>query len=117
LNIILNAIVAILAFLALTSGAGKIMLVQREVEFFGAYGFTDPILMAFGLAQLVGVVLLIIPKTRVYGAAIVGITFLVSACVLLLDGNILVAIITLIATLLLGIILRQSYKEAKKLPS
>ena len=112
MNIVLNVFVAILALLALSSGTTKIMLMQREVEFFGAYGFTNPILIAYGVAQVVGAVLLIVRKTRVYGAAIVGITFLISAFVLFLAGNAPVGIITLVATLVLGLILKHYLKKA-----
>lgn len=112
MNIVVNVFVAILALLALSSGVTKIMLMQREVEFFGAYGFTNTILIAYGVAQVVGGVLLIVRKTRVYGAAITGITFLISAFVLFLAGNVPVMIITLAATLVLGLILKYSLKKA-----
>jgi len=117
MNIILNVFVAILALLALSSGATKIMLMQNEVDFFGAYGFTNPVLIAYGIVQVIGGILLIVPKSRMYGAAIVAITFLVSAVVLALAGNIPVAIATLAATLVLGVILNQTYKKAKHVPT
>ena len=45
------------------------------------------------------------------GAAIVAITFLVSLVVLLMDGNMPVSIATIIATLLLGMIMKQSWSD------
>jgi hypothetical protein len=44
------------------------------------------------------------------GAAIVVITFLVSLVLLLIDGNIPVSIVTALATLMLGIVMKRSWK-------
>lgn len=96
----------ILVFLAVSSGMTKTMLMQQDVEFFGQYGFTNPILIAFGIAQILGGFLLVMPKTRVIGAVIVAITFLISAIVLFMAGNIPVAIITLVFTLFSAYIIK-----------
>ena len=103
-------ILATLTLLAVSSGITKILLMQQDVEFFGKYGFSDPILIAFGLAQLVGGLLLVFTKTRFVGAAIVAVTFLVSLAILLIEGNVPVSIITVVATLLLGVVMKQSWK-------
>ena len=47
------------------------MLMPQDVEFFGKYGFTNPILIAYGAAQVIGGILLIIQKARFVGAVIV----------------------------------------------
>ena len=111
MKIFLKVILVILVFLAVSSGITKIMLMQQDVEFFGKYGFTDPILMAYGAIQLLGGVLLIIPKSRIIGAILISITFLISAIVLAMDGNIPVTIITLIFVFLLGFIIKQSLNK------
>jgi len=74
----------------------------QDVEFFGEYGFSNPILMAYGAVQLIGGVLLPLKKTRFVAAIIVAITFIISLVILLMDGNVPVAIVTAIATILLG---------------
>ena len=104
----LKVILFILVFLAVSSGITKIMLLPQDVEFFGRYGFTNPILMTYGVVQLVGGILLAIPKTRKYGAATVALTFIISLIVLIMEGNILVSVITLVATAFLGIIFKES---------
>ena len=101
-------ILVLLTCLAVFSGAAKIALVQQEVEFFGKYGFSNPMLVAFGATQLIGGVLMPFRKTRFSGAAIVAITFLVSLLLLLMDGNLTVSIVTAVATLLLGIVMTRS---------
>jgi hypothetical protein len=102
-------VLVVLTFLSILSGVTKIALMPEDVEFFGRYGFSDPILIAFGTAQLIGGVLMPFRKTRFMGAAIVAITFLVSLVLLLMDGNIPVSVVTAVATLLLGIVMKQTW--------
>ena|SRR3989338_4820509 len=117
MKILFNVILAILVFLVVSAGITKIMLMQQDVEFFGKYGFTNPILIAYGVVQLLGGILLVLPKTRIIGAILVAITFLISAVVLVMAGNIPVAIITLICVLLLGFIIKQSLNKATQQPT
>lgn len=105
-------ILVVLILLAVSSGVTKIMLMQQDVDFFGRYGFTNPILIAYGLAQLAGGVLMVFARTRFVGAAIVAVTFLISLVVLLMEGNIPVSIVTAIATLLLGVVMKQSWQRS-----
>ena len=91
----------ILVLLAVSSGITKIMLMPQELEFFGKYGFSNPLLITFGFVQLVGGVLLMISKSRLYGAVIVAITFIISLVLLVMDNNYPVAAITALAIALL----------------
>jgi hypothetical protein len=106
----------ILTFLAIASGVTKVLLMQREVDFFGQYGFSNMILMIYGAVQLVGGLLLPFGKTRFVGAAIVASTFLVSLVVLLMDGNMPVSVVTIAITLLLGVVMKRSWKTAPSKP-
>jgi len=92
------------------------MLLPREVEFFGQYGFSNIILMIYGAVQLIGGLLLPFSKTRFVGAAIVASTFIVSLVVLLMDGNMALSMVTFAMTLLLGVVMKQSWKAAKSKP-
>lgn len=112
MKIAFTIVLVVLTFLAISSGITKVILLQQDVEFFGRYGFSNRILVAYGVVQLIGGVLLPFNKTRFVGAAIVAITFLVSLVVLLMDGNIPVSIATIIMTLLLGVVMKQSWKTA-----
>jgi len=109
MKVMFTIILVILILLALSSGLTKVTLMQQDVDFFGKYGFSNPILVAYGLVQIVGGVLLAFRQTRFVGATIVAITFLISLAVLLMDGNIPVSIVTFVATLLLGVIMKQSW--------
>ena len=117
MKIFINVILTILVFLAVSAGITKIILMPQDVEFFGKYGFTNPILIAYGVVQLVGGILLVVPRTRIIGAALVAITFLISAVVLVMSGNIPVTIITLICIALLGFIMKQSLNRTTQEPA
>jgi len=104
-------ILMLLTFLAVSSGIAKIVLMEQDVAFFGKFGFSNSILIAFGVIQLIGGALLPFAKTRFTWAAIVEVTFLVSLVLLLLDGNIPVSVVTAVAMLLLGFVIAQQYKQ------
>ena len=112
MKIAYTIILVILTFLSISSGTAKMLLMQREVDFFGQYGFSNTILIIHGTMQLIGGLLLPFSKTRFVGAAIVASTFLVSLVVLLVDGNIPVSMITIVMTLLLGVVMKRSWKTA-----
>lgn len=112
MKIVSTIILAILVLLAVSSGITKILLLQQDVDFFGKYGFSNPILIVYGLVQLLGGLLMAVTKTRFIGAVIAAITFLISLVVLLMEGNIPVGIATMIATLLLGVVMKQSWRPA-----
>ena len=112
MKVAFTVVLILLVFLSISSGIAKISLMQQDVEFFGKYGFSNPILIAFGATQLIGGLLLPFRKTRFAGATVVAITFLVSLVLLLLDGNIPVSLVTLVMTLLLGVVMKQSWRNA-----
>ena len=114
MKIVYAIVLILLVLLAISSGVAKITLMQQDVDFFGKYGFSNPMIIAFGATQLVGGVLLPFRKTRFAGATIVAITFLVSLVLLLLDGNIPVSIATLVMTLLLGAVMKQSWRGSPR---
>ena len=113
MKILLKVNLAVLVLLAISSAVTKILLLPQDVEFFGKYGFSDPILVAYGATQLIGGTMMIVKNTRYAGAAIVAITFLISALLLIMDGNISVATITFIAMFMLGVVMKQSLMKEK----
>lgn len=114
MRIAFSIVMAVLILLAVSSGVTKIMLMEQEVNFFGRYGFSNPLLVIYWLTQIAGGALMVFGKTRFIGAAIVAITFLISLVVLVMDSNIPVSIVTAVATLLLGVIIKQSAVGASK---
>lgn len=116
-KIIWIVILALLTVLAVSSGVSKIILMQQEVDFFSKYGFSNPMLVAFGITQVVGGILLPFAKTRFIGAAVVAMTFLISLILLVLEGNVPMSAVTLIVTLALGLVMfRSRTTEAPEAP-
>lgn len=111
-KILSTVILIALIFLAVSSGVTKVLLMPQDVEFFGRYGISGLILVALGMIQIVGGVLLMLKRTRFTGAAVVATTFLLSLVMLLMDGNFPVSVATVIATLLLGMIMKQNLSTA-----
>ena len=114
MKIAFSILLVLLTALAVLSGVTKITLMPNEVEFFGQYGFSSPMLIAFGAAQLIGGILLPWKKTRFAGAAVVAVTFLVSLAILLMDGNIPISIVTAIVTGLLFVVMKLSWPTGVK---
>jgi len=107
--IALKIILGLLVFLAISSGITKIMLMPQETEFFGKYGFNDIMLIVFGVVQVIGGALMVIPKLRTYGASAVFVTFGISLILLILEGNYPVTAITLIAMVLLIVVIKKNH--------
>ena len=107
-------ILVVLILLAVSSGITMMLLMQQEVDLFGKYGFSNPVLFVYGVVQLIGGLLMVFTRARFVGASIVAITFLISLVVILIEGNILAGIATVIATLLLCVIMKQSWQPAAK---
>ncbi|MGB0495850.1 MAG: DoxX family protein [Kangiellaceae bacterium] len=103
-------LLVLLVLLAVLSGITKILLMPQEVEFFGPFGFSNSLLITFGAVQLLGGVILAIPRIRKIGAAVIAITFLISAVVLFLSGNIPMAIVTLVFIGLLGFVVKYNVR-------
>ena len=104
----------ILVLLAVSSGTTKILLMEQDVNFFIGNGFTSLMLMTFRFVQVLGGLSMVFAKTRFVGAAIVAITFLVSFVMLVFDGNLPVSIVTAIAILLLGVVMKRSWRTNPK---
>ena len=111
-KVFFNLILVALIFLTVFSGVTKILLMQQDTELFDQYGFTNPVLIAYGATQLIGGLLLVLPRTRATGAIIVAVTFLISVIVLTMAGKVLVTVVTLFFTLLLEFVALQSRARA-----
>ena len=117
MNILLTVNLVILVFLATSSGITKIMLMPQDVEFFGGFGFTNPILMLYGASQIIGGIMLIMQKTRFAGGIIVAITFAISAVVLIMAEKVGLTVLTFIALFMLGVVMKQSYNKPIQVPA
>ncbi len=112
MKVTIKIILTLLVLLAISSGITKIMLMPQDLEFFGKYGFNNFTLIIFGVVQVVGGVLLVFRKMRVYGSIAVFMTFGVSLILLVLEGKYAVSAVTLISMALLVVVIRQNHITA-----
>lgn len=96
MQILFYVLLILIVLLAIASGVAKILLMPQEVAFFGELGFNNALLIGFGVVQCIAGILLAITKTRLIGAGLIAITFLVSAIVLFVAGNVPMALLTLV---------------------
>lgn len=87
MKLAITVLTVILGLLSIAAGAAKVSLVPEEAAFLHQFGFADPLIIAFGLAQTLGGMLLVVPSTRALGALVCAAGFALSAVLLLIVGN------------------------------
>ena len=105
-------IVAVIALLSIAAGFAKVMQAEPEMEFLLGLGLGPVLIFVFGLVQIVGGVLLVVPKTRMPGAILVGLAFVVSSALIFVSGDLAFGLISIIAVALAGLIIYQTAKNA-----
>ena len=107
MRIVKVALVVLLGVLSIAAGAAKVALVPEEAQFLRQFGFTDVLTIAFGVVQVIGGLLLMVPVTRFYGSLICAAGFALSAGLLLAIGNLAFGAVSLLPFLLSGILAYQ----------
>ena len=107
LKIINILIVAAIAILSVAAGLAKVLQSQHEIEFLQGLGLSIFVIMVFGLLQIIGGVLMAPKKTRMPGAVLVTLGFVVSTVLVFIGGNVTFGLISVIPAALAGMI---SYK-------
>ncbi len=103
-------IVAIIVFLSIAAGVAKVMQTQQEMEFLLSVGLSRALIIIFGLAQIAGGVLLIPRKTRMSGAIMTTIAFVISTVLIFVGGNFLFGLFSILPITLAGAVI---YKSAR----
>ena len=100
--------------LTIAAGIPKIMRIPAEVNFFQDAGLGETALLVFGLFQMTGGILLIFRKTRSWGAIQVALSFLLSAVMVFMSGQIMFGLVSLVPILMTGMVLKNSLgKQAR----
>lgn len=101
-------IVAIVALLSVAAGLAKVMQTQQEMEFLQGFGLSTAMIVAFGLVQILGGILLVPPKTRLAGAILAASAFVVSIVLIFVAGNITFGLVSMVPVALAVLIIFQS---------
>ena len=78
----------IIILLSLAAGIAKTMQMPQEIGFFEDAGLSLTLMVPLGVLQLIGGLMLAVPKTRKAGAIVVGLCFLASAITIFKTGQI-----------------------------
>ena len=113
MKVAITIVTLLVGLLSIAAGAAKIALVPDEVSFLSQFGFTSALIVAFGIAQVLGGLLLVPFATRMFGSIVAGIAFAISALLLLIDGNLVFAGVSLVPVGFAGLITYQSFVSRK----
>lgn len=105
-------IITIVVLLSVAAGLAKVMEAPQEVEFLQSVGLSTPLIILFGLIQIVAAVLLVSQKTRMVGASLAALAFAVSSVLIFVAGNLSFGLVSILPVLLACIIIYQTSKTA-----
>ena len=95
----------LLALLGVAAGIAKMLQAPQEMAFFqGEIGFSAEAIMAFGLLQFIAGVMLVFKKARLIGAALLGVTLILSSIVIFMAGEVVFGVISLIPVLMADLV-------------
>ena len=98
-------IIAAVALLSIAAGLVKLMQSQQEVEFLQGLGLSVFLIVMFGLVQVIGGVLMAPKQTRLPGAVLVALGFIVSTILIFIAGNVAFGLISVIPAALASMII------------
>jgi putative oxidoreductase len=94
----------LVAAMMLTAGVPKLMGQEKAVQGFAAMGFPSWFVYLIGVMEVGGAILLLIPKTAVFGVVILGVTMIGAVGTMLKMGNIPGALVPFAFLVAIGII-------------
>lgn len=98
----------ILATLGVIGGFTKILRTQNEIEFFQAAGLGEASLLILGIVQLLGGASILFVQTRLVGAVLLAVTFLISTVMIFSIGSIEFGWLTLLPVVMAGWVVRDT---------
>ena len=101
-------IIVIVALLSIAAGLAKVMQTQQEMEFLQSFGLSSALIVAFGLVQIMGGVLLVSQKTRLLGAVLAASALVVSTVLIFVTGNLIFGLVSMLPIALACVIIYQS---------
>ena len=101
----------LVVLLGFTAGIPKIMRVPDEVYFFEHSGIGAGALIPFGVVQVLGGVLVLIPRTRLWGAGLTALMLAGSTYMLVSTEQLVFAIVSTLPIMMAGVVI---YDEMQK---
>lgn len=94
-----------LAALSIAAGIPKIMQLPQELQFLSSIGIGGILVSVVGAVQVLGGILLVPLKTRLMGAAVAEVAFILSSVAIFVSGNMPFGIVSLLPVVLLNVII------------
>lgn len=116
MKIINILIITVVVLLSIAAGIAKLLQTPQEMEFLQGVGLSSALIFKFGVVQVLGGILLVLPKTRTPGAILATAAFFVSAALIFMGGNLQFALISLLPVALGSVVIFQS-KSGRQNPS
>lgn len=113
-QVIVIAVIYVLAALSVAAGIPKILQMPQELGFLNAIGFSAIAVSIFGIVQFIGGVLLLWKKSRLPGAVVAGLAFLVSSLAIFASGNTKFGLISLLPIAILIVAIYYNLKGIKR---
>lgn len=104
MRILILVLAILLGLLSIVAGGAKAARLPEELAFLAGFGFTPGMTAAFGVVQVPGSLLMLVPRTRRPGAAVCALGFGLSTVLLALDGNRAFAAASAVPVILAGMV-------------
>lgn len=115
-HIVVKIIAYALGLLSLAAGVPKILQMPQELGFLSSIGFSPVVVSILGVVQVVGGVMLFFARSRLVGASLAALAFLVSAVAIFVGGNLTFGVISLLPVVLADIVVFFEVKAKKRNP-
>ena len=113
--ITLNKIILVLTILlSIATGIFKILQQKEDIELFSKIGFGVVGTTVLGVIQLIGGILLILPKYRKTGAIIMALTFLIATIAVFVYNMFVFGLVSILFIAMALFILLNTLKNEKK---
>jgi hypothetical protein len=113
LKILNTILICLIALLSIAAGAAKVMGSPDELQFLQGFGFSPLLIVLYGSFQIAGGILLALPKTLKLGGLITVLAFSLSTVLILISGNLIFAVASILPIAITGFIVWQSSKANK----
>ena len=100
MKITIKILTGIIILLSIGAGLAKVMQVPQEVEFLGGIGLSTVMIIVFGAFQILGGILTVIRRFKIYGLSIIALGFIVSSLLIFYSGDTSFGMISLIPIVL-----------------
>lgn len=104
MKILQMVLIGLIVLLSIAAGSAKVMNAPQEVEFLKSFGFSDVLILIYGVVQITSGLLLAWPKTRNVGVVATSLAFMLSSSLIFIKGDLIFGFISLIPIAISGYI-------------